>query len=76
MTTGVGALCFACRHWNGDRCAAYPGGIPESILFGGQDHRQPLGGEEQKDGEPILFEVAAGRQRNLDAYERLKALIS
>lgn len=56
MTTSLPAQCLACRHLDrsqslpySDRpvvsvCAAYPNGIPESILSGG-DHREPFGDE-------------------------------
>lgn len=69
MTSGRGAICFACQHRRGDKCDAYPKGIPDPIIFGGFDHRQPYGGEATRGGRPILFELEPGRERSLTAYE-------
>lgn len=52
-------------------CAAFPEGIPDAILFGGFDHRDPFGGEERDaDGKPILFELRPGEEDALKGYER------
>lgn len=85
MPVGRGSICFSCarfRSWfapgaptgpNGPTsfCAAFPQGIPEAIIYGGHDHRTPLGGEATENGQPILFELDPARQKQLDAYEEL-----
>lgn len=82
MTTGAGAICFACRHYQpfDDEhpkayCAAFPDGIPDGILFGGFDHRKPHGGEQRDNsGQLVLFELADGADALLNAYEELVEL--
>lgn len=69
MTSGRGAICFACRFRRGDKCDAFPEGIPKSIIFGGFDHRRPFGGEQEADGVPILFELEPALEDRLKAYE-------
>lgn len=65
MTAAIASQCFGCKNLDTStvdelsgrpelsRCAAFPGGIPDDMLFGG-DHRELLGGED--DG--IVFELA------------------
>jgi hypothetical protein len=39
--------CLECKHYTGVlTCAAYPAGIPEAILTGEHDHRQPYPGDQ------------------------------
>ena len=49
MSTNPGTLCHSCRRftpgWNGPTCSAFPEGIPEQIIKGGFDHRQPFTGD-------------------------------
>jgi hypothetical protein len=53
MTAPKFPICMACsRYRSGGTCAAFPSGIPEDILFGQFDHRQPHPGDNG-----ILFEV-------------------
>lgn len=70
MTVGVGALCFACQHWQGGTCTAFPDGIPDAIFFDGDDHREPVDG----DG-GVVFKLRDGGQDDLDQWERLHNLV-
>ena len=77
MTTGAASICFACarfRAWDEDHprayCKAFPLGIRDDIIFGGFDHRLPHEG----DG-GVRFELDPARQSDLDAYERIMALV-
>lgn len=51
MTTGPLPICFLCRHRNdwaaaGElTCAAFPDGIPDSILVEGGNHFDPIKGD-------------------------------
>lgn len=69
MTVGAGALCFACKRWNGRVCDAFPDGIPESIMFDGFDHRQPHEGDNGK-------RFVLGDEDQLNAYEQVQAIIA
>lgn len=65
MTAAIASQCFACKHLDTSemdeasgrpqltRCSAFPGGIPDAMLLGG-DHRQPIGGEDSG----ITFDLA------------------
>lgn len=44
------SLCMLCKHHSlGEDgtpvCAAFPGGIPDEILYGSEDHRFPIDGD-------------------------------
>lgn len=63
MTSMMPRLCPACVHWNveDDTCAAFPSGVPLSIMMGG-DHRQEVAGDggitfRQKDGKESAEEL-------------------
>ena len=51
MTIGAAPICVGCVHFIQDdgkpglRCAAYPGGIPDEIIFGEVNHRKPYKGD-------------------------------
>lgn len=51
MTIGAAPICVDCVHFitgddkEGLRCAAYPDGIPDEILFGDADHTKPYKGD-------------------------------
>lgn len=42
MTVPLVPICFACSHYieANETCNAFPEGIPEAILFEGEDHRR------------------------------------
>jgi hypothetical protein len=43
---GGSVACASCKHYRGGRkCAAFPDGIPQPILDGKNDHRQPYDGD-------------------------------
>lgn len=49
MTIGKQTLCSACQRFrpgfDGATCSAFPDGIPDAILVGGYDHRNPFPGD-------------------------------
>ncbi len=62
--------CLECRHYQGvqDRvtfpvhvCEAYPDGIPDAIITGMHDHREPFAGDKG-----IRFEPVSEKQLNED----------
>lgn len=61
-------LCLFCRHLreDGTRCAAFPEGIPDEILFCGHDHRLPFEGDRG-----IRFELKPGEEANWDEWQDL-----
>lgn len=39
-------VCHDCAHWNEDlTCKAFPDGIPDIVLYGENDHKQPIEGD-------------------------------
>lgn len=47
--------CYKCKHVKptGDKCKAFPGGIPVEVLRGKHDHRKPYKGDNGIRFEPI-----------------------
>lgn len=56
---GEAPLCLECAHFDRDarkpgmECSAFPGGIPDDIVFGDHDHREPYKGDHGIQFEPI-----------------------
>jgi len=51
MTIGPSPVCLKCIHYNEDdysklSCAAFPQGIPDEIILGGNKHLDVLPGQE------------------------------
>lgn len=50
---GTSPICMECKHHNGDlTCKAFPKGIPEKIIFGSWDHKNPIEGDNGIQFEP------------------------
>jgi len=64
--------CVWCRHrWaNGQRCAAFPNGIPEAIIRNRHDHREPYDGDSGICFEPEEVEIEFVDQDDDDAPPR------
>lgn len=70
-------LCTFCAHVqnapdgvDGMACAAYPQGIPDQILYGGLDHRQPLADDNGITFEPDTESFTPVQiQAHIDRYE-------
>lgn len=46
MSEEMPKICDSCARYRGyGKCEAYPAGIPDAILWGDADHRQPLDGD-------------------------------
>jgi hypothetical protein len=50
-------LCSACKHLRKDKttCDAFPDGVPDGIIKFGEDHREPVPGDQG-----IVFEKRPG----------------
>jgi hypothetical protein len=71
MTMGGAFICDSCerfRMWDSEHdkawCEAFPDGIPEAIIYGGADHRQPIHGDNG-----IRYLPDPERKDSLAAYE-------
>lgn len=56
-------LCFFCTRLDrdqGDRCKAFPGGIPDGFLDGEREHRKPVTGDKGLIFEPNAMAVREG----------------
>jgi len=66
MTIGDRPICLVCEHLHDDPdnfvCDAFPEEIPMEIILNGEDHRQPIEGDNG-----IQFEVAEGQEKRLQA---------
>lgn len=65
MTTFVAPICLGCTRFDreykgyGYKCAAFPDGIPDSIIESRVDHREPVDGDRGIRFTPIEDEDAA-----------------
>ena len=55
---GAAPVCLGCKHFHreakeGLTCDAFPEGIPDSILQGDSDHREPVEGDHGIQFEPL-----------------------
>ena len=57
MVIGAEPQCLECRHYKSEEkgmvCAAFPKGIPDEILWGEHDHREPYEGDNGIRFEPV-----------------------
>jgi hypothetical protein len=69
MTDVSAPLCIFCRHLKDGqvRCAAFPRGIPDEILFALHDHREPYEGDQG-----IRFELKPGEEAGLEEWLALE----
>jgi hypothetical protein len=69
MTDIPAALCIFCRHLKEGTicCAAFPEGIPDDILFGLRDHREPYKGDRG-----IRFELKPGEEAGFEEWLALE----
>ena len=61
MTT-IASQCMFCKHFQPDwTCAAFPKGIPETVVMNEADHRKPIDGDHG-----VQFEPIKGQKHPLD----------
>lgn len=65
MTDLSAFICIFCKHLcdGATRCTAFPEGIPDDILFGIHDHRNPYEGDNG-----VLFELKPGGEAEWDEW--------
>ena len=73
MTDVSPPLCIFCRHLKDGqvRCAAFPQGIPDDLLFSLRDHREPYEGDRG-----IRFELKPGEEASLGEWLALEQACS
>lgn len=66
--TLLAPLCIFCRHLReSTNCDAFPGGIPDDVLYAFHDHRMPFPGDHG-----IMFELRPGEEGNFEEWCRLE----
>lgn len=76
MVVGPAPLCLKCTHFHDsdeDRftCAAFPGGIPDEIIYGGHNHNKAFAGDNGIRFRPrVKFEVTGHDEPELSPFAR------
>lgn len=59
---GPAPVCLKCIHYNDDlTCKAFPNGIPDEVVFNGNDHAQPIEGDNGIQFEPVGRKTSKAR---------------